>query len=247
MAKSLLKARVVIAEWRLQSSPKKSSPTSTGRAGNDRFSIICCAVAYYQVSITPTSSPPFSAWRCPDYVPAAFLPLTVPASPVCISRATHHSLRGMRFKGTRMRPPIICPAPVGWSEFSANCGLLTVPRNPLIQVGDGRFGAKSNQFGFDIAGTANIPIAVEACTNLANPVWIPLQSLTLTNGLFYFNEPFQANSSGRYYRISSPWALGKNLTVKFFSFSRFRLPVLSALPTISANVIKHRWISVALL
>jgi hypothetical protein len=45
---------------------------------------------------------------------------------------------------------------------------------------------------------------VEACTNLATPVWTPLQTLTLTNGSFYFTEPFQTNSAARYYRISSP-------------------------------------------
>jgi hypothetical protein len=31
-----------------------------------------------------------------------------------------------------------------------------------------------------ITGTTNIPIVVEDRTNLANPVWIPLQTLTLT-------------------------------------------------------------------
>jgi hypothetical protein len=45
---------------------------------------------------------------------------------------------------------------------------------------------------------------VEACTNLANPVWTSLQSLTLTNGLFYFAEQFQSNEASRFYRISSP-------------------------------------------
>jgi hypothetical protein len=45
---------------------------------------------------------------------------------------------------------------------------------------------------------------VEACTNLGSPVWIPLQTLTLTNGSFYFSEPFEGNLTGRYYRISSP-------------------------------------------
>ena len=63
---------------------------------------------------------------------------------------------------------------------------------------------QNNQFGFNITGTSNIPIVVEACTNLASPVWTALQSLTLTNGLFYFSEPLQTNGSGRYYRISSP-------------------------------------------
>jgi hypothetical protein len=45
---------------------------------------------------------------------------------------------------------------------------------------------------------------VEACTNLASPVWVPLQTNSLTNGSFYFSEPLQTNVSGRYYRVVSP-------------------------------------------
>ena len=69
-------------------------------------------------------------------------------------------------------------------------------RNPRIQIGDGSFGVQNNNLGFDITGTASIPIAVEACTNLANPVWTPLVTKTLTNGSVYFNEPVQTNSPG---------------------------------------------------
>jgi hypothetical protein len=76
--------------------------------------------------------------------------------------------------------------------------------NPLIQTGDGNFGVQNNQFGFDITGTAGIPIVVEACTNLANPVWTPLTNVTLTGGQFYFSEPLQSNASGRYYRVNLP-------------------------------------------
>jgi hypothetical protein len=73
-----------------------------------------------------------------------------------------------------------------------------------IQAGGASFGVQSNQFGFNITGTSNIPMVVEASTNLANPVWTLLQSLTLTNGLVYFSEPLQTNSSGRFYRITAP-------------------------------------------
>jgi len=55
-----------------------------------------------------------------------------------------------------------------------------------------------------ITGTTNIPIVVEACTNLASPVWTPLTNVNLTNGLFYFSDTQWTNYPGRYYRISSP-------------------------------------------
>ena len=75
--------------------------------------------------------------------------------------------------------------------------------DPVIQTGDGRFGVRSNQFGFTITGAANIPVVVEACTNLANAMWVPLFSGLLTNGSFYFSDPAWMNYPGRFYRISS--------------------------------------------
>jgi hypothetical protein len=96
------------------------------------------------------------------------------------------------------------PGTSGWDDFSTNAGVPVVLWNPQIQTADGNFGMRNSQFGFDITGTVGIPIALEACTNLANPVWVPLQTLTLTNGLFYFSEPLESNANGRFYRISSP-------------------------------------------
>jgi hypothetical protein len=94
------------------------------------------------------------------------------------------------------------PGTTGWSNTFA--GLPAVLWNPLIQANGSGFGLRSNQFGFNITGTTNIPIMVEACTNLACPVWTPRQTLMLTNGLFYFSEPIQTSSPARYYRIRSP-------------------------------------------
>ena len=63
---------------------------------------------------------------------------------------------------------------------------------------------QTNQFGFNITGALYIPIVVEACTNLASPVWTSLQTVKLTNGLYYFSDPQWTNYPGRFYRISSP-------------------------------------------
>jgi len=59
------------------------------------------------------------------------------------------------------------PGATGWNSRFA--GLPALLWNPVMQTGDGRFGVKGNHFGFDIAGTPNIPIMVEASTSLANP------------------------------------------------------------------------------
>jgi hypothetical protein len=62
------------------------------------------------------------------------------------------------------------------------CQSPVVLWTPLIQAGGSSFGVQSNQFGFNFTGPASLVIMVEDCINLASPVWIPLQTNTLTNG-----------------------------------------------------------------
>jgi hypothetical protein len=96
------------------------------------------------------------------------------------------------------------PGTTGWTQFAADTGLTPVPWNPLIQTGDGAFGLNGSQFGFNIAGTGTITVVVEACTNLACPVWVPIQTNTLANGSCCFSEPFQPGNPARFYRVRSP-------------------------------------------
>jgi hypothetical protein len=94
------------------------------------------------------------------------------------------------------------PGKKDWS--STYSGLPTVQWNPQVPTGDGSFGVLAHQFGFNITGNANIPIVVEACTNLNSGAWVQLQSITLTNSPFYFTDPQWTNYPGRFYRIRSP-------------------------------------------
>ena len=94
------------------------------------------------------------------------------------------------------------PGSVGWSNtFGSQPAILW---NPTIQVADRNFGIKNNRFGFNVSGTADIPFVVEACTNLANPMWQPLQTNTLAGGVFYFDDSQWTNYPGRFYRIQWP-------------------------------------------
>jgi hypothetical protein len=95
------------------------------------------------------------------------------------------------------------PNTSGWSDFSDMTAVSAVLWNPLIQGAGVNIGL-GNIFGFTITGTANIPIVVQACTDLASPVWAPLQTLTLTNGAYYFGDPQYTNYRCRYYRLCSP-------------------------------------------
>lgn len=91
----------------------------------------------------------------------------------------------------------------GWSTFASQTGVPVVLWNPQAQTGDGGFGVGTNGFGFNIAGTTNIPIVVEAASNLVGP-WTTAQSCTLTNGLIFFSDPQWTNYHSRFYRIRSP-------------------------------------------
>jgi len=75
--------------------------------------------------------------------------------------------------------------------------------NPQVQ-NDASFGVQNNRFGFNITGTSNLVIVVEASTNLANPIWSPVATNTLTGGTSYFSDPQWTNYPGRFYRFSSP-------------------------------------------
>jgi hypothetical protein len=94
------------------------------------------------------------------------------------------------------------PGTIGWT--SAFGYAKTALWNPLAQTHDGKFGVRTNQFGFTISGTTNIPIVIEASADLSNPAWVQLQSCTLTNGTVYFSDRQWTNYSRRFYRIRSP-------------------------------------------
>ncbi len=102
------------------------------------------------------------------------------------------------------------PGTTGWSNtFGWTIwfykGAPTALWNPVMQTGDGHFGVSNGVFGFNITngGPTNIPIAVMACTNLANPFWTSLTNLMLTN-TYYFTDPQLSNYPNRYYGIGFP-------------------------------------------
>jgi hypothetical protein len=83
-------------------------------------------------------------------------------------------------------------------------GRPTVLWNPQVQTSSASFGVQTNQFGFTIAGTSGLVIVVEACTNLAEPIWSPVSANTLTDGSTYFSDPQWTNYPTHFYRLRSP-------------------------------------------
>ena len=82
-------------------------------------------------------------------------------------------------------------------------GLQTAVWNqaPLRIIADAAFGVQAGHFGFRITGDTNQVVVVEACTNLANPVWVPLGTKTLTGGTSTFDDSDQSSHPARFYRV----------------------------------------------
>jgi hypothetical protein len=130
------------------------------------------------------------------------------------------NLLSVYFKGDAPTPGTFMPGPVyvfgnddpttvyylpgtsGWGVTYA--GRPAVLWNATVQTNNSSFGVRQNRFGFDISGTPDIPLVVEASTNLAAESWVQLQSCTLTNGLIYFSDAQWSSYPSRLYRIRSP-------------------------------------------
>ena len=84
------------------------------------------------------------------------------------------------------------PGSTGWGTNYG--GLPTVLWNPQLQLTGGVV---------QVTGNTNIPVVVEACTNLASPVWTPLQNTTLTGGTLSITDA-PPNAGSRFYRVRSP-------------------------------------------
>lgn len=102
------------------------------------------------------------------------------------------------FEGDPNATAYYLPGATGWSSTFG--GLPAVLWNPTSQAP----GVRNNQFSFNITGATNLPIVVEASTDLTSGAWTPLQTCTLTNGLLQFGDSDWSNHPSRFYRIGLP-------------------------------------------
>jgi hypothetical protein len=109
------------------------------------------------------------------------------------------------FKASGIATVYYLPGTTGWdSTFGGRPTALWMLPNPLILNNGPGFGVHTNGFGFIISWATNIPVVVEACTSLANPIWSPVNTNTLTDGTSYFSDPDWTNYPARFYRLRSP-------------------------------------------
>jgi len=97
------------------------------------------------------------------------------------------------------------PGTTGWTTtFDGRPTALRFLPNPVILNSSSGLGVQANGFGFTISWATNTSVVVEAATNLANPVWMPVSTNIFTGGTSYFSDPQWTNYPGRFYRLSTP-------------------------------------------
>jgi hypothetical protein len=89
------------------------------------------------------------------------------------------------------------PETTGWNSIVA--GRPAVLWNPQATT----YSVAGGQFSFIISGPINVSIVVEACTNLVQPIWLPVSTNTLTGGSSSFSDSQSSNYSARFYRLRS--------------------------------------------
>ena len=105
------------------------------------------------------------------------------------------------------------PGTTGWGAmFDGLPTALWFLPNPVILNFEPGFGVQPGGFGFTISWATNASVVVEAATNLANPVWIPVSTNTLTSGTNYFSDPQWTNYPMRFYRAVGAFTVGGTLT-----------------------------------
>jgi hypothetical protein len=97
------------------------------------------------------------------------------------------------------------PGTTGWgASFDGMPTAMWLLANPSILNDEPSFGVCSNSFGFTVSWATNTAVVVEACTNLANPDWQPVQTNTLSGGTSHFSDSQWTNYPSRFYRLRSP-------------------------------------------
>jgi hypothetical protein len=112
------------------------------------------------------------------------------------------SLGSYVFTGGGNATVYFLPGRAGWGPKFGD--LTAVLWNPVAQAMGMNFGEQTNGFGFAITGAANLMVVVEACTNLARPVWAPIQTNILTGGASDFSDLQWTNFPARFYHLSMP-------------------------------------------
>jgi hypothetical protein len=114
------------------------------------------------------------------------------------------NLGSSAFLGADSTTVYYLPDALGWgSTFGER---PTVLWDPEIPAGDIGFDAEDGLFEFNVTSISDLVVLVQACTDLANPEWMDLGTITLRNGVANFSDPDSGseNIPSRFYRLRMP-------------------------------------------
>jgi hypothetical protein len=97
------------------------------------------------------------------------------------------------------------PGTAYWEPWFAErpTALWELPYPVILSQADS-FGVQADGFGFIVSWATNDSVVVEACTNLANLIWSPVETNALTDGWCYFSDARWTNHPARFYRLRWP-------------------------------------------
>ena len=85
------------------------------------------------------------------------------------------------------------------------CGRPAVLWNPAFSATPAPQIDASGAFAFTLTGNTNIPVRIEACTNLVSPLWITVTNATVSSdGTIDLTDPDAATHPSRFYRFTFP-------------------------------------------
>jgi len=109
---------------------------------------------------------------------------------------------GSIFDGDTNAVAYYLPGTTGWdATFAGRPTALWFLPQPMILTFEPDFGVRTNQFGFTISWATNVPVIVEACTNLSGADWQAVRTNTLMSGAAHFSDDQWTNYPARFYRL----------------------------------------------
>jgi len=94
------------------------------------------------------------------------------------------------------------PDTTGWSD-PFECRPAVSWKTAVSTASPPRF--TSGEFAFTLTGNTNLPVTVEATTNLTSGVWLPLTNANLNaSGTLDFSDPASPSHPSRFYRVTFP-------------------------------------------
>ena len=172
----------------------------------------CTSLTSVVVPNNVTSIEPFTFQGCTSMtsvsIPSSMTSIGISTFQDCVklSNVYFHghtpSVDSSAFSGATNATIYYLPNIAGWSPTFG--GRPTALWKPQMETTGASFGVRSNQFGFNIAWASGQVVVVEACEDLANPIWSPLQTNTLISDTLYFSDPQWADYPYRFYRLRSP-------------------------------------------